>query len=398
MPHSLRTNRFCLIALVLVTALGTGCKSSEIKERKPAGKSADPLWDGIELVEQYAKRVELAPVMTLDLGDGVKMEFVLIPAGTFVMGSPRGEYGCRDDKRPQREVTICRPFYMSKFETTREQYAKIMKANPSFFWGVKNPVENVSWDDAQEFCGKLGLMTSRTIRLPTEAEWEYACRAGSKTPFHATVGNNDKEEKRHRDMEWVRWLAGNSRVTAWKISKWHAMLGIPMPTIIDMHVAIGPEEPSHYLHSDVKIVLGILDMTVKIHVTASPEKFSEFLELCHRASSEELYLEKIAWYFNNSNKTTHPVGEKKPNAFGLHDMHGNVCEWVEDDWHNNYAGAPTDGRAWVKSPRGIGRVVRGGAWPLGSDSCRSACRAWHSPTLRFAALGFRVVAPLPGEP
>jgi len=74
------------------------------------------------------------------------------------------------------------------------------------------------------------------------------------------------------------------------------------------------------------------------------------------------------------------------------------AEKVEDDWHNNYTGAPADGRAWVETPRGIGRVVRGGAWRLGSEYCRSACRTWHSPTLRFVAFGFRVVVSLPSEP
>ncbi|MEI7836387.1 MAG: formylglycine-generating enzyme family protein, partial [Planctomycetota bacterium] len=120
---------------------------------------------------------------TLDIGSGGMMELVLIPAGTFTMGSPDGENGRRPDEGPQREVTISKAFHMGVYEVTQEQYEAVMGKNPSEFKGAKNPVECVSWDDAVEFCKKLSAKTGKTVRLPTEAEWEYACRAGTKTGF-----------------------------------------------------------------------------------------------------------------------------------------------------------------------------------------------------------------------
>jgi formylglycine-generating enzyme required for sulfatase activity len=153
-------------------------------EETPVEAKAYPLWDGKEPVAEYARRAGLEPEMTLDLGDGVKMEFVLIPAGRFTMGSPEDEEGRDDEEGPQHDVTIGQPFYLGKLEVTQKQYTKIVKENPSDFIGAKNPVDNASWNDARTFCENLGRKTGRTIRLPSEAEWEYACRAGSKTPFH----------------------------------------------------------------------------------------------------------------------------------------------------------------------------------------------------------------------
>jgi len=124
------------------------------------------------------------PETVLDLGNNVKMRLVLIPAGKFMMGSPATEAGRRGDEGPQHEVTISKPFYMGVFEVTQEQYEQIMGQNPSRFKGAKNPVETVSWDDAVEFCRKLSARTGKKVMLPTEAQWEYACRAGTTTTFH----------------------------------------------------------------------------------------------------------------------------------------------------------------------------------------------------------------------
>jgi formylglycine-generating enzyme required for sulfatase activity len=124
------------------------------------------------------------PETVLDLGNNVKMRLVLIPAGKFMMGSPATEAGRGSDEGPQHEVTISRPFYMGVFEVTQEQYEQVMGVNPSGFKGAKNPVENVSWDDAVEFCKKLSARTGKKVVLPTEAQWEYACRAGTTTAFH----------------------------------------------------------------------------------------------------------------------------------------------------------------------------------------------------------------------
>ncbi len=127
--------------------------------------------------------------ITIDIGGGVGMELVWIPPGEFTMGSPASEAERSDDEGPQHRVTISRGFWMGKCEVTQEQYAQIMGENPSDFKGTNLPVEQVSWDDAQEFCRKLQgrlprEMAGKTVGLPTEAEWEYACRAGTTTPFH----------------------------------------------------------------------------------------------------------------------------------------------------------------------------------------------------------------------
>ncbi len=122
--------------------------------------------------------------LTLDLGGGVKLDLVRIEAGEFEMGSPVGEEGRGRDEGPQHRVRISKPFYMGKYEVTQAQWRAVMGDNPSYFKGDDLPVEQVSWEDAQRFCEKLSQRSGRSIRLPTEAEWEYACRAGTETPFH----------------------------------------------------------------------------------------------------------------------------------------------------------------------------------------------------------------------
>ncbi|BAY60346.1 serine/threonine protein kinase [Calothrix brevissima NIES-22] len=118
-----------------------------------------------------------------DLGNGITLEMVQIPGGTFMMGSPAEEAGRRDNESPQHQVTVP-GFFMGKYPVTQAQYQAIMGNNPSRFKGESKPVEQVSWDDAVEFCQKLSQKTGRTYRLPSEAEWEYACRAGTTTPFY----------------------------------------------------------------------------------------------------------------------------------------------------------------------------------------------------------------------
>jgi formylglycine-generating enzyme required for sulfatase activity len=118
-----------------------------------------------------------------ELGNGVTLDMVEIPGGRFTMGSPASETESSNDERPQHQVTI-QSFYMGKFEVTQAQYGAIMRTNTSGFKGANRPVENVSWNDAVEFCKRLSKKTGRTYRLPSEAEWEYACRAGTTTPFY----------------------------------------------------------------------------------------------------------------------------------------------------------------------------------------------------------------------
>jgi formylglycine-generating enzyme required for sulfatase activity len=117
-----------------------------------------------------------------DLGQGVSLDMVLIPAGNFLMGSPASEKN-RDDDETQHEVTLTKPFYMGKYEITQEQWQTVMGNNPSPTKGAKLPATNVSWEDCQEFIKKLNAKTNGGYRLPTEAEWEYACRAGTTTTY-----------------------------------------------------------------------------------------------------------------------------------------------------------------------------------------------------------------------
>jgi formylglycine-generating enzyme required for sulfatase activity len=218
--------------------------------------------------------------LTLDLGGGVTLKLVRIPAGKFMMG----------EGQEQHEVTLSKPFYMGVTEVTQAQYQAVMGTNPSTFKGATNPVEMVSWDDATEFCKKLSEKTRQAVRLPTEAEWEYVCRAGTETIF--CFGNADS--------------------------------------------ALGD----------------------------------------------------YAWYKENSGSATHPVGQKKPNAWGLYDMHGNVWEWCAD-WYGDYPkAAVTDPQGPASGPF---RVLRGGSWYFSADYCRAARRFNYNPDhLDFNYCGFRV--------
>jgi formylglycine-generating enzyme required for sulfatase activity len=229
---------------------------------------------------------------TFNLGGGVTLEMVYIPPGSFQMGSPNDEEGRYSDEGPVRRVTLD-GFWMGKYPVTQAQYRAIMGSNPSHFTGDNRPVESVSWNDAKEFFRKLSDRTGKTFTLPTEAQWEYACRAGTTTRY--SFGDD----------------AGR--------------------------------------------------------------------------------LGEYAWYSGNSNSQTHPVGQKKPNAWGLYDMHGNVLEWCLDDWHDNYNGAPVDGSRWGDGT-GSGRVMRGGGWGFSAGLCRSACRpTWDTPEYRWYDYGFRAV-------
>ena len=134
--------------------------------------------------EEAAKALGISRTLTLDLGNNVTMKVVLIPPGRFMMGSPGSEKGRGANEGPQREVTLSRAYYMGVYEVTQEQYDAVMGANHSEFEGAKKPVESVRWDEAVAFCRKLSEKTKQNVRLPTEAEWEYACRAGTATPFN----------------------------------------------------------------------------------------------------------------------------------------------------------------------------------------------------------------------
>jgi formylglycine-generating enzyme required for sulfatase activity len=162
-----------------------------------------PHWNGKESVAEYAKRANLEPTLSIDLG-GVKWEGVLIPAGVFVMGSPAGEAKTEKESvaETQHKVTISQPFYLGKFELTQAQYEKVTGTNPSVTKGELLPVHNLAWQNAQDFCAKFSQLTGRLAQLPTEAQWEYACRAGTTTAYCSGA--------QIADLNKVGWYGGNS--------------------------------------------------------------------------------------------------------------------------------------------------------------------------------------------
>jgi len=230
--------------------------------------------------------------------------FVWVPDGCFQMGSPPNEPGRDSDENPLHEVCV-QGFWIGKYEVTQAQWLQVMGENPSFFKETspaKNslayPVENISWDDTQEFLKKLNSVGAGSnpplqFRLPTEAEWEYACRAGSQTAYY--FGNDAAQ------------------------------------------------------------------------------------------------LKEYAWYLENADGQTHPIGERQPNAWGIYDMHGNVWEWCADAWNETYIGHPTDGSARIAGEDEMRRVARGGALNNLPWFLRCADRHWDWRDNRNFARGVRLV-------
>ena len=234
-------------------------------------------------------------------GEGPAM--VVLPTGSFRMGSPPGEVGREDDEGPVRTVTISKRIAMGKYEVTFDEYdyfaSAINAPKPGANgWGRgSRPVIRVAWEDAKVYVRWLSAQTGKNYRLPSEAEWEYAARAGTRTRY-----------------------------------SWGDEIG---PNRVD----------------------------------------------CQSFDCE--------WRGKTS-----PVGSFAANAFGLFDMHGNVWEWVEDCWHDNYEGAPTNGSAWTNGCVSTSAVVRGGSWRDRPRPLRAANRGWFRPSYRFDSVGFRLVQDL----
>ena len=237
-----------------------------------------------------------------DLGSGVKLEMAAIPGGTFMMGSPENEDRRMDNEGPQHQVTVP-SFFMGKYPVTQAQYQAITGTNPSSFKGNNRPVERVYWYDAVAFCEKLSQRTGKNYRLPSEAEWEYACKAGTTTPFHF----------------------GETITT--DLANYHG----------------------HYT-------------------------YRQGLTGVYRKETREVGSFGVA------------------NNFGLYDMHGNVWEWCQDNWHSNYESAPTDASAWLSIEKIANtRLRRGGSWCYNPGNCRSAYRYNYFLDSYYNAIGFRVV-------
>ena len=230
------------------------------------------------------------------------LRLVEIPSGTFLMGSPKKERDRYDGDGPQREVTIARPFRMGALTVTQGCWEALMGTNPSHFAGdPRLPVEQVSWDDicGQEgFLARLNALTEgarpegQVFRLPTEAEWEHVCRAGTDTAY--SFGDDLADLGAH------------------------------------------------------------------------------------------------GWFNDNSDGQTHPAGQKRPNPWGLFDLHGNVWEWCQDVWCEGCKGAPKDGSAWMDGGDQARRVLRGGSWFNNARNARSAYRGRSGTSDRGNDFGFRL--------
>ena len=178
------------VALVVLAALGSRTLATAEESKAAGDKTKSPPQE-----------------LTVDLGKGVKLEMVLIPAGEFKMGSPTSDKDAGDEERPQHRVRITKPFYLGKYKVTQEQWEAVMGSNPSYFKGPRNPVEEVSWDDCQRFLDKLNAKLPAgegKFQLPSEAQWEYACRAGSTTRY----GFGD-DESQLDDYAWYLANAGD---------------------------------------------------------------------------------------------------------------------------------------------------------------------------------------------
>jgi formylglycine-generating enzyme required for sulfatase activity len=262
---------------------------------------------------QYKAQSYLEP---LDLAAGdLPLRLMVIPAGEFLMGSP-GEEGGYDDEKPQHLVVVPR-FLLGQYPVTQAQWRavaampqqrQILKPDPSEFKGNNRPVECVSWEDAVEFCARLAAQTQRAYGLPSEAEWEYACRAGTQTPFF--FGETLTPELANYDC-----------------GKTYGKRGVKG-------------------------------------------------EIVGETSPVDIY--QVA------------------NFWGLSDMHGNVWEWCEDDWHGSYAEAPQDGSSWIsRYPSTVGKIRRGGSWLSDPGSCCSTVRYHGSRSYRNPDIGFRVACSVP---
>jgi formylglycine-generating enzyme required for sulfatase activity len=226
------------------------------------------------------------------------LAFVLIPAGSFLMGSPEEEKGRGSEEGPVHSVTM-HPFLLCRTECTQSAWGRGGALSEAWFEGADRPEDSLRWTECQDWC------SDNRLRLPSESEWEYACRAGTTTPF--STGETLTTDRANYDGSWP-------------------YAGAPQGEYREQTVA---------------------------------------------------------------------AGSLPANPWGLHEMHGNVWEWCEDAWHEDYQGAPKDGAAWTMADDWADHIIRGGGWPFPEQSCGSATRVGYPVTERMYCLGVRPAADLP---
>ena len=280
--------------IIAAVTSGTDTVSQQEQPQQPVQQPVQqqPAQQPMQPVQQQQEQqpVEQQPEPERPQSNLPEIEMVWVSGGTFTMGAT-SEQGSDawDNEKPAHSVTLS-GYYIGKYEVTQKLWKAVMGSNPSYFKGDNLPVEQVSWNDVQEFIRKLNQLTGKSYRLPTEAEWEYAARGGSNSRGYKYSGSDN----------------------------------------------IG----------------------------------------------------SVVWYWDNSNKTTHPVGSKSPNELGIYDMSGNVYEWCSD-WYGSYS---SSSQRNPKGPAsGSNRVNRGGGWSYDARYCRVSSRSGHSPGGGNFSLGFRLV-------